>query len=196
MADKDDSAALHDLLHGRLSETEAARLNEAIRSDPALKAEYRLVAALNETDTAPHPFPGEFGWARLSKAIDSEAPKRRVWHRSVSVWQAAACLVVAIFAWQVAIAPQLIEQSGDVPRYVTVTGQTGADAPSTARIAFVPEASEEAIRQLLRDADATIVNGPTALGFYTLGFQSDEDRDAGLERLGAEPAVVQFVDRE
>ena len=48
MGQPDKSAALQDRVRGRLSSEEARRLRDAIDADPALEAEYRLIAALIE----------------------------------------------------------------------------------------------------------------------------------------------------
>ncbi|MBJ3775470.1 hypothetical protein [Acuticoccus mangrovi] len=190
---------LQDLHRGRLTQDEAERLTRAIESDPRLEAEYRLVAALGETDGAHSAFPGELGWARLQQALARETPQRsgvNVWQRSVSVWQAAACLLLAVAGWQLAVAPYLAGR-GVAPGYVTATGETGPAPHGPAlRVAFVPEASEAAIRTLLRESGATIVDGPTAVGLYTLAFEDEEARKAALDRLVGNPTVIDFVEAQ
>lgn len=196
MAQTDESAALQDLVRGRLSQEEATRLNRAINADPALEAEHRLVAALNETDLASHAFPGEFGWARLSRAIDRK-PARRPWGQTVTLWQAAACIAVAVLVWQFTVAPRLLGDPAGPARYETATGTGGpVEAGATIRVAFAPAATEGVITTLLREAGARIVDGPSAIGLYTLAFDDDEARAAGLERLAVSPSVVTPVDAE
>ncbi len=190
-----------DLLHGRLSDEEAARLSEAIAADPMLEAEHRLIAALGETDTARHAFPGELGFARLSKAIDRETQRGRepvrVWRRAIPAWQAVAGIVFAIFAWQLVATSLLVDRSEPPQRYTTATGPAGPrDGGARARVAFVPEASEASVRALLREAGARIVDGPNALGFYVLAFDDTDARDAALRHFADARETVALIEVE
>ncbi len=181
--------ALQDLVRGRLSPEEAARLEAEIAGDPQMEADYRLVDALNRTDTASHAFPGELGWARLSRAIDREKP-RALWRRDVPLWQVAAILAIALFGWQFAVAPHL---GGGAPeRYVTAT-EGAARAGPTLRVAFTPTGTEGSIRSLLREAGARIVDGPTAIGIYTLAFENGGQRDAAATRFAASPSLIEII---
>lgn len=198
-AQDDKGEEILDLLHGRLPDDEAARLSQAIEADPLLKAEHRLIAALGATDTARHAFPGELGFARLSKAIDQEIrlarPPQPVWLRGIPAWQAAAAVVVAVLAWQFLAGPMLVDRGEPAAQYTTATGPNeGLAAGPLARVAFVPEASEESIRSLLREAGARIVDGPNALGFYVLAFAGADARTAALQRFEGAPATVAAID--
>lgn len=212
MADRDERDRLQDRLKGRLSEDDAAAMDEAIDKDPHQKAEYRLIAALNDTDTATHPFPGELGWARLAKELDEDqkadesteqrgdaqergvAPavalnKRAPWRRPVPLWQAAACVVAAVVAWQM-VAPEFLGSPDEPARFVTATGPAAVDvAGPSVRVAFAPDANEEAIRTLLRSTGARIVDGPSALGLYTLAFEGEAERASAIEEYAASGAV-------
>lgn len=194
MADEERGDLLHELVRGRLPPDQAAQLNSAIEADPQLKAEHRLVEKLNETGEAAGQFPGELGWARLSRTIDREG-RQGLWDRRVRVWQAAACLVVAVGTWQFAVAPQLTPSADQPARFQTATGPVStADAAVTARVIFAPAATAEAIATLLRETDASIVDGPNALGFFTIGFESDEARDAALSQFATAPNVIELTD--
>lgn len=196
MAQNDRSAELQDLVRGRLSPEEAARLSAAVDADPDLKAEHRLLQELNKLDTAEHAFPGEFGWARLSREIDRK-PSRNVLRASVPAWQAAAAIAIAVVSWQFVVSPQLAGDGAGPDRYVTATGPGEAVAPGvTARIAFVPTATEAAISTLLREVDARIVDGPSAVGLYTVAFDGEEARSAAVERFGETQTVVDVVTAE
>lgn len=194
MANTGDRDALHELVRGRLSEEEAAALTARIAADRQLAAEHRLVAALGEGGDE-HPFPGELGWARLSRAIGREA-RPPLWRRPVPLWQAAAAVALFVGAYQLTatLAPTLLGGADDV-RYVTATGADGpaAEGPS-ARVMFASDATEAAIRKLLRDVDARIVDGPSAVGFYRLAFTDEAARSAALGRLRAERAIVEVVE--
>ncbi|WMS41939.1 hypothetical protein RDV64_17990 [Acuticoccus sp. MNP-M23] len=195
MVDPVDSDPLQNLVRGRLSRDEAARLEAEIQGNPRMEADLRLVEALNQTDSAVHPFPGEFGWARLSNAIDRQKP-RAFWQRNVSAWQVAALVAIAIGCWQLAVAPHLAGHTAP-QGYITATGSQGTtSAQNTLRIAFAPAGTELAIRRLLRDAGARIVDGPTAVGLYTLAFDTEEQRDTAAKTLASSKPLVGIIDIE
>lgn len=121
------------------------------------------------------------------------------WNRRITMWQAAAGIVAVVVGWQLTMAPRLAGPA-DAPRYTTATGGAGG-APSAAsgpgfRVVFNPDATEAAIRTLLRDLGGTIVDGPSALGFYTLAFADAAAREAALARLTDQPSVVEFVESD
>jgi hypothetical protein len=97
--------------------------------------------------------------------------------------QAVLVLVLAT-VW---LAPQ---QSAE---YRTL-GSTASVTTANALVVFRPEATEAAIRQALRAADARIVGGPTVTDAWLLRLP---DRGAGsLARLRAEPAVARIESLE
>ncbi|MEM8626987.1 MAG: hypothetical protein AAGF32_03510, partial [Pseudomonadota bacterium] len=131
MADGERSDPLQDLIRGRLPADEAAQLEDALQTDAELAAEHRLVAALNAAEHNSSQFPGELGWARLSRTIDREA-RPRLWRRDVRAWQAAACVLVAVGTWQLAVAPWLATGPETPARFQTATGPTATvDAVAT-----------------------------------------------------------------
>lgn len=128
MAHRGDRDELRDLVRGRLPEGEAAALAARIAADRQFAAEHRLVAALAEADPAGSPFPGDFGWGRLSWAIQRlERPP--LWRRRIAVWQvaAAAALCVAAHQTTMILAPWIFGRGGDA-RYVVATGDAGGTA--------------------------------------------------------------------
>jgi len=97
--------------------------------------------------------------------------------------QAVLVLVLAT-VW---LAPQ---QSAE---YRTL-GSAASVTTANALVVFRPEATEAAIRQALRAADARIVGGPTVTDAWLLRLP---DRGAGsLARLRAEPAVARIESLE
>jgi hypothetical protein len=76
-----------------------------------------------------------------------------------------------------------------------------ADAPTTTSagqvllaIAFNPQATELAIRQLLAAAGAQLVAGPSALGLYTVAVPA-ASAEAAITQLRAAQGVVDSVQR-
>ena len=206
MADREDDDPLQAFVRGRLPDAEAERLGSDLAWDPHLAAEHRLVEALNHVDPAPHPFPGAFGWARLSRAIDEERPAQErpkaLWRRQVPVWQAAACILVVVLA--LPVGSQWLTNTPDSARFVPATGPTTAQpgasetpvqqASATVRIVFAPTATAQAISDALQATDATIVDGPSAIGFFTLAFATDDALAAALPQFADMPAVIELID--
>jgi anti-sigma factor RsiW len=175
-------------VRGRLTPEEAAQVEAEAAARPELAAEIALtrgiIAAFEEDERAP--VPGELGWARLSRALDAEprqvaapAPARR------PLWPLAATAAAAVLVWQLAAVP-LITGPGEPVGYAPVS-ETPAGA--TLQVAFVPDAPEAAIRELLRGLDARISDGPSAIGLWQLSFPTPEARDAAMETLAAAPIV-------
>ena len=194
MGDEERSEALQDLIRGRLPTDQAAQLEDALQSNAQLAAEHRLVSALNIAEHHSGQFPGELGWARLSRAIAQDG-QHSLWRRDVRTWQAAACVLVAVGTWQLAVAPWLASDANDPARFQTATGPANTlDAAATVRIGFAATATAEAIAALLRETNANIVDGPSALGLFTVAFDSDDQRTAALSRFAAEPSVIEVAD--
>jgi anti-sigma-K factor RskA len=186
-ADTDETVVAY--VRGRLTPDEAQRLEAEATSRPELAAEIALIrGVLASFDAeAGSPAPGELGWARLSRAIDAEprralapAPRARR-----PLWPLAASAAAAVLVWQVAAVP-LLTRPGQEPGYAPVSE---APAGLTLDVAFAPEASEGAIRELLRSVDAQVSGGPSAIGLWQLSFPSAEARDSAMETLAAAPIV-------
>ena len=184
--DPSHETRIHAYALGRLSAQEIAELAAQARSSEPLQAELVLAGALvrARAEDPERALSTAFGWARLSRAIDGEAaarPARR--------WYAAAAAIVAVVAWQFAAMPPRVGEAGygmagDTPRHAFA-----------AQIAFKPQAREQQIRQALRAAGARIVSGPSALGLYEIAFADETARAAGIERLRADAAVVESIQR-
>jgi hypothetical protein len=178
--------ALVSFVRGTLPSAEAARITAEAAERPGLAAEIALlrgIAAAVDAE-ASTPAPGQFGWARLSRALDAEPRRHRPPVRRL--WPFAASAAAAILIWQVLAVPFLARPAGDA-RYSPVTEQSAGDP--TLSVAFTPVATDEAIRALLREIGARITDGPSAIGLWQLSFDGDASRDAGLARLQAAEIV-------
>ena len=101
--------------------------------------------------------------------------------------QIAATAVIAVGVWQLAVVPMLPGGGGDV--YVPATGTT----EGAVIVAFAPDATEAQIRALLQEIGATVTDGPSALGLWTLSFADEGRRTEGLTRLQAATGIVESV---
>ena len=144
----------------------------------------RGIAAAVDADAAAAT-PGELGWARLSRAIDAEAPRPAARVRR-PLWPLAASAAAAVLVWQVVAVPLLApgDQGPDTPR-----SRRRPSGDFSLSVAFAPAATEAAIRALLLEIGARVSGGPSAIGLWQLSFESAAARDAGLARLRAADIV-------
>jgi hypothetical protein len=64
-----------------------------------------------------------------------------------------------------------------------VTASGGDSEQARIAIAFQPHITEERLRRTLRDIDGTIVDGPSAVGLYTVALELPADSMAAVERV-------------
>lgn len=132
------------------------------------------------------------GWARLSRAIDAERAQSPKAHSILPRYMAAALAVVAL--GQVVFFVASVENgAGDDARYATVSE---AVADHTARVRFVPTATEQDMRAMLRRAGADLVEGPSAQGFYMLSFQDREAMTKAAALFEDRPDIVAYFSAE
>lgn len=172
-------------VRGRLPEAEAARISALAATRPELAAEIALargVAADVDAEAAAAT-PGDLGWARIARALESQkaAPVRPA---RISLWRMGAVAAAAVLGWQLVAVPLL---EGPETGYVPVTEAPGTLPEIT--VAFTPEATEPEMRALLRAVGGEVVGGPSAVGLWRLGFADAAARDEALARLEADPIV-------
>jgi len=135
---------------------------------------------------------GRTAWARLGDLL---GPALR------PGWALAALLLIAV---QAALIVGLLMkgplQTG--PEYHTLTGPTISGEPSGTRVrlrvAFVEQATERAIRAVMGEIGATIVDGPSAAGFYLIDVPllngAGRSRDQVLRVLRGRSEVIRFAE--
>jgi len=150
--------------------------------------------------------PGALGWARLSRDLDRTGagkgtrrafPSRlRGWGR-LAPFQMAAAAALSVVAWQGLVVP-LLAPPGEAPDgYVTASERpAGQGADSVASVIFRPDARAGDIEPLLRESGARILDGPSALGLYRIGFADPGSRATGVETLREAEKIVEFVQPE
>jgi hypothetical protein len=163
-----------------LSPEQSAQLQAGLARHPELQHELRWLQTLRQTvqaqplDAMPI---GDLGWSRFeARMASSEAQKNdrraavqapsRDWlePRFVPVLAMACVLLVA----QTVLIGTLVQQ--DDGSYTAAGGgeQTGQTAGVLLHVTVRPATTELQLREALRRFNARIVNGPSALGIYTL----------------------------
>jgi len=174
-------------LNGTLSPREREQLESWLVSSPEGQSELLLWRAV-QIDTRARPSAdagSELGWRRLRTQLPAPGQVRQ----SARPWRwAAAASVLAILGLQSALL--LRHPAEQIHRPLT--------APSVAldvwhlQVQFAQSATLADLQALLSRHDATIINGPSALGIYTLSVPRAEGSAAELAAaLRAEPLVMQ-----
>ena len=188
-----DKAKIAELIpfwvNGSLTDEEAEALAREFERDPALHAQVqaaRQLRGLMRASALPERSPGDFGLARLRRAV-AEKPRA-----PGSLRQSAAAAAIAA----------VVTAGG-----LTLTGWSGSDdqyrqaaGPQTAALFTVSvrdEVPQSAFADLLLANGLTIVDGPSALGFYRLALVGDaDDSDITAARAALERAenLVELVE--
>jgi hypothetical protein len=178
-------------------------------------AELRLLQEAVRERAAEAPEPSEAVFQQVMDRIEAYEAKRfrpgkllkrltgwlpspeLLWQPALRPAVAVAGLLIVVQA--VAIAG-LLTLRGPSQDLRTLAGRPALEARGPmAKIAFQGEATEEAVRNLLREVDASIVAGPSALGIYTVAFPSELGGEAAIDeavnRLRAREDIVRFVER-
>lgn len=177
-------------VNGTLDGDEKDAVEAALKVEPDLAAE---AAALSEMRTRMQAedmgySPGDMGLARLMRDIDSEsvAPKSRFAGFGAG-FAIAAVLAMAAFL----VAPML---QPNAPVYYEQASGDAGDLGLT--VAFRSDATQAQISDLLLNAGAVIIDGPTALGLYRIAPLDGADLTALAETLRASPTLIESVDTQ
>ncbi|WP_138468831.1 hypothetical protein [Poseidonocella sp. HB161398] len=185
--DQDQDDRILAYMQDRLDPAARAEFEAEMAARPALAAEIAMLqGTVREFGRSELPAGSrEAGWERLSAAIDAERmPRPANRNRALAALKVAGIVAATVAVWQFGVVPQLPQQE---PGFITATET--AEGP-VLRAAFVPGATLGEVTQLLQEAGARVIDGPGALGLYTLGFADDAARDAAEARLAADPLVA------
>lgn len=186
------------LANDTLEGADRAAVEAAVADDPRLQAELEALKSIRSEMQAgaPASTPGEFGLARLMRDIDRDTAERlsapapaQSLDRS-GIWKLATAAAVALAALQFGL------YVGDRPDpvYDAAGGGTVQATGSTLIVAFNADASEGAIRAALLDQGLVIVDGPSALGLYTLSAPDEAARDAAITAFEGLGGLVESVE--
>ena len=196
------SKDIHELLpfyvNGSLDSDEKALVEKAIKDDLSLEKEIEFLESLRGEVKAQEfeNSPGELGLKRLQKAIAEEKLKNdpiararsKVTHEQNWGWRAAAIAACLLLMLQTVVTFNLGNR-GDLtaaggPQIVQTQGHL-------VDVTFAPDAQEKNIRNLLLAIDASIVDGPSALGVYKLSIPRDVE--TAVKKLKAHKNLIESV---
>lgn len=192
----DDDDRVLAYVQGRLDGPDQSAFERDLAKRADLRAEIaalratRNAFAQEEADAAP----AEGGWQRLSQSITTERAPANL-NRRPALAQMAAAAIGAIAIWQFLAVPFLPggEEAGFVP--VSEAPLSPAEAERALRVGFAETASVGALTALLAEAGARIVDGPSAVGLFTLSFDDAAAREAAEAIFAARGALVLVVSR-
>lgn len=178
-------------VNGTLDAEDRRRVEAALAASAELREELALLRSVRSTvvaSTEAMPEPDPDGFARLMARIDAEpqrspqqasvAAERPGWAARIGAWLeaswrpalAAAAVVIAV---QAAAIFALVGDRGGEATYSTASGPATEAPQARFLVGFADGAPLSEIRALLERADAVIVKGPTADGYFIVAAQGD-----------------------
>ena len=180
-----------DYANGRASDEVKTAIEARLPNDPKLADEvaylqglHRAVSPLKQDQPA-----DELGWKRLSNAIAAERAPAAA-NDNGPVWKYAAAALAVVAALQTAF---LIQPSTEAPEEIYVTASAEDANMPAVNVIFQASATTEALTLALKSVDGEIIAGPSALGLYTVAFETEAARDAALSALEADTDLVESV---
>lgn len=172
-------------LNGTLGAEDKARVEHALAADAGLQAELQFLAQIRTSlrEDPPGFSPGELGLARLGRDIDRDTPARRPSLAAL----AAAFALGAILSGVIAVAAmrgpeEPYRQAGAAPAGVSLL------------VAFRAEATAREISDLLVAGNYVIVDGPSALGLFSVAPPDGVDPAVAVAGLAAAGAIVESAE--
>lgn len=185
LSDEAKSVRLLDYVQDRLDADSRAEVEAAVVGNTDLADELAYYQGLaNAGELAEPQTDHEFGWARLSKAIETEtdisSTPPLAANDNSQLWRIATFALGLVALVQAGLllgtSPASME---DDPIYVPVTQAAGFHV----QVIFENAATSEEIRELLTGIDGEIIAGPSAIGLYDVRFATEEERSIGLDTL-------------
>lgn len=180
-----------DYVRGTASEEAIEAIEARILSDSKLADEVAYYKGLHQT-LAPlkrETSPNELGWKRLTNAIAEDATPAAA-NDNGRIWKYAAAALAMVVALQTTF---LMQSPSEDTSETFVTASANDAEIHGLRVIFRDDTTAAELTDLLKSVDGDIVAGPSALGLYTIAFDSDVLRDEALIALEAETGIVESV---
>jgi len=192
-------------LRGDLDAEDVVKLEAAAKKDPEIAADIELQRNLRAAAADDKPVDG--GWDRLQAAIRSEAERPQADVPTLSLvssqeeittvaainaansnqpsgvnpfWRIAAVALAVVSLGQVALSGMETESASDV--YLTVS-ETGYLPHATLKVGFSEAALLADMTDILTQTNGKVVNGPSALGLYSVTYETPSSCSAAHSKL-------------
>ena len=191
LSDQSLSELLLDYVQGTASQEAVEAIEARLPVDPKIADEIAYYKGLK---TAVSPLKqsapaDELGWKRLSNAIEAERNPVAA-NDNFPFWKYAAAALAVVAALQTAFLVQS-PRTPEEPVFVTASAENEAAFGLT--VIFQPNTTANDLTEVLKAVDGEIIAGPSALGLYTVAFETEASRDSALEALAAQPDVIESV---
>lgn len=203
LSEKDCLELLPWFLNGTLNETEQQAVSEQLAHSSSLQEELAQLRFLKQhLPPEPEIFPAStLGWKRLQKNILAEqdqpqaevAPSAQQTEQSRNWFKPLAIAAMLVITVQVGLLTQKsTEQSASSMQLLSGTPVHVADHQYLLQIEIAPEASWQQLQSLLRNLNADLVQGPSAIGLVHIRLSLDQLELDGQAPQSAE-AVVSWL---
>ncbi|MEO1323400.1 MAG: hypothetical protein AAFV59_10375 [Pseudomonadota bacterium] len=191
LSDQALSELLLDYVQGTASQDAVAAIEARLPIDPKIADEIAYYKGLKNAVSPLKQFsaPDELGWKRLSKAVEAER-KSVAANDNFQFWKYAAAALAIVAALQTAF---LVQSPRTLEEPVFVTASAENEAAFGLTVIFQPNATADDLAQALNAVDGEIIAGPSALGLFTVAFDTEASRDSALEALAAQTDVIESV---
>lgn len=192
MTDRDAfSLKIPAFLRGELSPEEMAEIEVMAAEDLEFSAdiEFQKALRLSLKEGAEPDMGLEFGWARLSKAIeaDVEPPIEAANDRAPTrIWQYAAALLASIVVGQAVF---MGSDKGSDDQYVMAGN---AESAVSISVTLNAQATTKSLTNFLTTYDGVLTAGPDAAGQYRIAFADAKSCDAAQEQLNGDSEIVEI----
>lgn len=194
-------------LNGSLGDEQRHAFEKILEENPQLRREVEEFAKIHDLYAdfqQQMPPPSERVFRRVEAAIRTQEqapvakpaaqPFRRLGKTLTGLFTAPR-LSWALVAVQLVIIVVLVAGRGQTPVFRTLTSTPQAVHPAAAvQVVFQAHAAEAQIRKMLLAIGASIADGPTAEGLYTLRLADKTNIKQALQRLRQSP-LVRFAGR-
>ncbi|HXV08338.1 MAG TPA: zf-HC2 domain-containing protein [Burkholderiales bacterium] len=177
--------------NGTLPAAQRSEVDRHVGACERCRAELAWIARLRADVQAATPQPaGDLGLSRFLERIAPESNVLPLRRRERPRWlMPALALAASVLVAQTLVIGVLLH---DRQQTLHTLGGSGVARGALLQVTFAPQATEEQIRTLLASVDARIVDGPGALGVYTLSV-APERADATVRALQAAQDLVASV---
>lgn len=174
------------LVNGRLNEQERLEMERHLAEDPALAQEAELLMALRAGMQENATTPGALGLARLKRDIERETQGASHAPPTKGYWKPVALTACALFGLQTMLLINPVDWRGTAPAtdIVPLSGEREVQGPAL-QVIFDDTATAAQMRTALQSVQGTIVDGPGALGVYTLVLPKGADASQATHTLSA-----------
>ena len=170
---------------------------ECVREMAEIEAMQKDMQRIDDT-----PEPSPFLLQRTLSRIESheaEKASRPTGLRGLLAWWrlspgTARLMIAAQAALVVVLAVSALYYRQQAQEFSTLSGSGSAQGGARFVVRFQPGTSEEALRTVVQQIKGTIVEGPSALGLYTIQIPKDAQAEPVLEQLRTN-ANVGFVNQ-